>query len=158
MAQVLLSRKNPRWMNRVAKSTRKYKSRMWVRYRQSRSYNDLIEYKIAQNKAVKEYRKAKRQFEKKLAKDIKNNPKSCYAYVRSKTKVKEVVGPSKDSNGQLESESGVMCEILNDYFGSVFTSEDLVNELPEARCNFTEDNVQYAQFITYNILCNFNTT
>jgi len=33
-----------------------------------------------------------------------------------------------------------MCEILNDYFGSVFTSADLVNELPEVRCNFNEDN------------------
>jgi len=46
------SKKNPRWMNRVAKSAQNYKSRMWVRYRQSRNYNDLIEYKIAQNKAV----------------------------------------------------------------------------------------------------------
>jgi len=127
-------------MNRVAKSARNYKSRMWVRYRQSRTYNDLIEYKIAQNKATKEYRKAKRQFEKKLAKDNKSNPKRCYAYVRSKTKVKEVVGPLKDNNGQMVSESGVMCEILNDYFGSVFTSEDLVNELPETKCKFSKDN------------------
>jgi len=38
------------------------------------------------------------------------------------------------------SESGVMCEILNDYFGSVFMFEDLVNELLEARCNFSENN------------------
>jgi len=30
--------------------------------------------------------------------------------------------------------------MLNDYFRSIFTSKDLVNELPETRCNFTEDN------------------
>jgi len=111
-----------------------------MRYRQSRPYNDLIEYKIAQNKAVKEYRKAKRQFEKKLAKDIKSNPKCLYAYVRSKTKVNEVVGPLKDNNGQLVSESGVICEIMNAYFGSVFTSVDLLNELPETKCKFGADN------------------
>jgi len=35
-----------------------------------------------------------------------------------------------------------MCEILNDSFGSVFTSEDLVNELPKARCNFNDDNIR----------------
>jgi len=63
------SRKNPRWMNQVAKS----------------ALNDLIVYKIAQNKAATEYRNAKRQFEKKLAKVIKNNPKRFYAYVRSNT-------------------------------------------------------------------------
>jgi len=32
-------------------------------YRQSMSYQDLVEYRIAQNIAVKEYRKAKKQFE-----------------------------------------------------------------------------------------------
>jgi len=47
---------------------------------------------------------------------------------------------ARQSYGQLESESGVMCEILNDYFGSVFTSEDSMNELPEVRSNFNEDN------------------
>jgi len=45
-------------MNRVANSAIKYKSRMWYKYRQSRSYSDLVEYRVAQNKAVKEFRKA----------------------------------------------------------------------------------------------------
>ena len=49
-------------MNRPASSARKYKSRMWNRFRESQSYNDLVEYRIAQNKAVKEYRKAIREF------------------------------------------------------------------------------------------------
>ena len=51
--------KNPCWMNRAARSARKYKSRMWIRFRESQSYNELVEYRIAQNKAVKEYRKVK---------------------------------------------------------------------------------------------------
>ena len=133
------TRKNPSWMNKSANSARKYKTRMWDRYRQSKSYNDLVEYKIAQNKAVKEYRKAKRQFERKLAKDIKSNPKSFYAYVRSKTKVKEVVGPLRDTSNQLVSDNEVMCEILNEYFGSVFTSEDDINALPEVKHIFDKD-------------------
>jgi len=49
-------------MSKSANSARKDKSRMWNRYRQSKSYNDLIEYKIAQNKAVLEYRKAMQKF------------------------------------------------------------------------------------------------
>jgi len=36
--------------------------------------------------------------------------------------------------------SGAICEVLNDYLGSVFTSEDLVNELPETKCKFSTDN------------------
>ena len=57
-------------MNKVAKAVMKYKSRMWHRYRESRTFNDLVEYRRAQNKAVKEYKKAKIEFEKKLAKRI----------------------------------------------------------------------------------------
>ena len=55
---------------------------MWHRYKESKTYNDLVEYRRAQNKAVKEYQKAKVEFEKRLAKDIKTNPKSFNAYVR----------------------------------------------------------------------------
>jgi len=41
-------RKTHRRMNKPATSARKYKSRIWNRYRQSKSYNDLVEYKIEQ--------------------------------------------------------------------------------------------------------------
>ena len=44
-----------------------------------------------------------------------------------------MVGPLKDSNNQLVSDNEVMCEILNDYFGSVFTSENVNNVLPEVK-------------------------
>ena len=32
-----------------------------------------------------------------------------------------------------------MCNLLNDYFGSVFTSENSLNELPEVKCFFNQD-------------------
>jgi len=43
-----------------------------------------------------------------LATDIKSSPKSFYAYVKSKAKVKEVVGPLKDNNNELVSVNEVM--------------------------------------------------
>ena len=93
-------------MSENAKAAMKYKSRMWLRYRQSKSYNDEVEYKIAQKKANKEYKKAKKHFEQKLAKDIKTNPKSFYAYVRSKSKVKDKVGPLKNIEGHNDGVRG----------------------------------------------------
>ena len=59
----------------------------------------MVEYKKAQNKAVKEYQKAKGQFEKKMVQDVGHNPKSLYAYVTSKTKVKGAVVPLINSEG-----------------------------------------------------------
>jgi hypothetical protein len=78
------SRYYPKWMNKDAKLARKTKFKMWKRFQQTKSYNDLVEYKIARVRATKIYKNARKSFETKLANEVKNNPKSFYAYVRSK--------------------------------------------------------------------------
>ena len=112
----------------------------FTKIRESKTYNELVEYRRAQNKAVKEYKKSKIEFEKKLAKYIKTNPKSVYAHVWSKTKAKDTVGPLKDDDGNLVSENSSMCNLLNNYFGSVFNKDKKVDVMPEVECSFNEDN------------------
>ena len=57
--------KYPQWMTKEVKKVRNFKSKLWRRYRKSREYNDLVEYKRAANRATNEYKKAKLSFEKK---------------------------------------------------------------------------------------------
>ena len=66
---------------------------MWMVYRHTRKDEDYANYKEALNLATTEIIKFKRTFEKKLAGNIKNDSKCCYAYVRSKQKVQDKVGP-----------------------------------------------------------------
>jgi len=73
----------------------KYKYRMWLRYRESKSYNDKVEYKIAQRKAVKEYKHAKKQFESKLARDIQTNPKRFLHMLGQSLRLRIVLDHSK---------------------------------------------------------------
>lgn len=134
----LKHKKFPKWMNKSAKVARKYKSRMWFRYRESKTYNDLVEYKRARNKAVKAYKKAKKQFEIKIAQQIKINPKSFYSYVRSKTRSKDLVGPLKDNNDEMICDNEGISNILNSFFGSVFTNEEVFDKMPEVKLRFTE--------------------
>ena len=137
-------RKYPLWMTRNAIRACKSKGILWKRYRESKSYNDYVEYKRIANKCSNEYKTAKRNFEIKLAKDIKKNPKSFYSYVRSKSKTKDKVGPLKDKNGELVSDDLGMCTILNDQFRSVFTVEkdrDNGNSLPRVKDELTSDQV-----------------
>jgi hypothetical protein len=54
---------------------------------------------------------------------VKKNQKSFYAYVRSKTKVKDAVGPMLNSDGNYVSDNEAMCNILNEYFGPVSIEE-----------------------------------
>ena len=65
----------------------------------------------------------------KLAGNIKNDSKSFYAYVRSKQKVRDKVGPLENNSENIISDGFQMAEVLNEYFSSVFTTED-INSLP----------------------------
>ena len=75
----------------------------------------------------------------KLASNVKADPKSFYAYVRSKSKTKTSVGPLKNDDGVLISDDLQMSEMLNSYFGSVFTNENLNDKLPEVEQVFKGD-------------------
>jgi len=132
------SNKFPVWMTNDAKRLRKSKIRLWNRYREDKSYNNLVEYRLASNRVISSYKKAKADFENNLAKRIKNNPKAFYNYVRSRSKTKDKVGPLKDENGSVIMDSNGMCKLLNNYFSSVFTSEN-IDKIPDTKAVFKED-------------------
>ena len=106
-----------------------FKQTMWRVYRHTRKDEDYANYKEALNLATSEIRKPKRTFENKLAGNIKNDSKSFYAYVRSKQIVRDKVGPLENNRGNIISDRFQMAEVLNEYFSSVFTTED-INSLP----------------------------
>ena len=60
--------------------------------------------------------------------NIKQDSKSFFAYIRSKHKVKDVVGPLKDNDGLVITKGKEMADALNIYFSSVFTLDK--NNLP----------------------------
>jgi hypothetical protein len=80
---------------------------------------------------------------------VKRNPKSFYAYVRSKTSVNEVLGPLRDRDGKLVTESEGMCNTLNDFFASVFTNEKQDEELPEVEIRFNHDSCCMLEHIDF---------
>ena len=55
--------------------------------------------------------------------------KCFYAYVRSKQKVRDKVGPQENNSGNIISDGFQMAEVLNEHFSSVFTTED-ISSLP----------------------------
>ena len=98
---------------------------MWKTYRHTGSEEDFSIYKEALNQATAEIRNSKRSYEQKIAFNIKHDSKSFYAYVRSKQKVQDKVGPLEGSDGNIITEGFLMAENLNEYFSLVFTREDI---------------------------------
>ena len=100
---------------------------------------DYEVYKEALNAAKNEVRKAKRNFEHKLAQHIKSDSKSFYAYVRSKQHVRDKVGPLVYA-GHIITQGCLMAEELNVHFSSVFTREDTSSlPVPETKFNGSDE-------------------
>ena len=138
--------RRPVWMNaRILRTIRK-KRKLWKRYSQSRDYEDHQAYKRVEKEVQRSVRKAKRDFERKLAKSAKSNPKQFYSYIKSKTANRESVGPLKDGAG-VTTESGRIAELLNNFFSSVFTTEDLNNK-PEPETLYHGDTPMHNVEIT----------
>ena len=102
---------------------------LWRVYKHAGNVEDYTNYKEVLNLATTEITKSKRTFEKKLAGNITNDSKCFYAYVRSKQKVQDKVGPLENNSGNITSDGFQMAEVLNEYFSSVFTTED-ISSLP----------------------------
>ena len=130
------SRKKPLWMTGKVLRTVKKKHKLWKKCKQHNSNTKSLEYKRQVNKASKAVRSAKKEFERKIAKNIKNDSKSFFTYVRSKAKVKTTVGPLRDENDTLITDDHQMAELLNSFFASVFTEEKYDN-LPAVQKIFT---------------------
>jgi len=124
-------RELPKWMTGSVKKSIKKRNKAWQKYVDEPTYTNLGRYKALRNKTNKEISKKKREFESTLADRIKSNPKHFYAYVRSKTKTKDRIGPLMNNTGTLTNDDKAMSEVLNEYFASVFTVEDL-NNVPMA--------------------------
>jgi hypothetical protein len=82
-----------------------------------------------------------------LSKDIKANLKRFYAYVRSKTKVKDSVGPLLDADGKLVSEVKKCVMYLIIIIGSVFTEEKNFEQLLEIKDRFIENSDHMLQSV-----------
>ena len=114
-----------------------YKQNMWRVYKHTGTDKDSDAYKEAPNAATNEVRKSKRNFEHKLAQNLKSD--SFYAYVRSKQNVRDTVGPLEDNAGNIITQGLLMAETLNMHFSSVFTREDTSSiPVPETKFKGSE--------------------
>lgn len=85
-------------------------------------------YNVLARTVRKETRKAKRNYEIRVASNVKNNPKGFFQLY--KTKNRDRIGPIKVEEEILVN-NREMSEALNKYFVSVFTQED-ISYLPDA--------------------------
>jgi hypothetical protein len=100
------------------------------------------EYEAADREVKQMIRNAKRNFEKRLAVGNGGNSRPFYAYIKRKTKSRPGIGPLKNKKKETITDNQGMAELLNNFFGSVFTREDPENITREDAENITREDAE----------------
>lgn len=132
----------PKWFNREIKNLLIDRNRAFKLKKRDPSENNMRNYYSLRRQVKRAIRSAKRNLEIDIAANSKTNPKRFYSYVNSRKPLRENIGPIKDPNGNLTNDAGSIATILNNFFSSVFTEENLddIPELNDIR-EFTEATV-----------------
>lgn len=145
-----------KWVTQKVTRCRKAKKKAWNKYIKSGRQRVLYDVYLDKLKeSRKENRKAKENFEIKIANNIKCDSKSFYSYIRSKQRCADKVGPLKDDAGNVIVDDKFAANLFNKYFSSVFTIEDLtcVPEPSGVFCNnLTADGLSIIS-ITEKLVC-----
>ena len=104
---------------------------MYKKYLRTKSEYDYSKYKDSRNNCSKTINKAKRKYERNIAANSKQNPKQFWKFVQSKTKLVSGISPLTDKEGKTAVTDKDKANILNSFFSSVFTKEDL-NNIPKS--------------------------
>ena len=131
---------NEPWMNGKLMKLWRNKYFAWKRYTETKSYRSYMDYKKETNILKKQSRMAKRVYEKKLAKEVRQNKRQFFRYVNSKLTVRPEISEIKNERGELVDNNKDICNILAKYFNSVYTpigNEEMpqMNEMYEYELN-----------------------
>ena len=151
--------KRPKWMNSEVWQPLSAKERAWKRLRARKTGIRKDKYREERNKATELVRKAKRDFEKALIKDIKKNKKKFWAYIRSKTKIKEIILRVAKENGTLTDNDLDTASVVNETFTTVFTKEDPSSVIPPTNYNYNGSilrDIEITEEMVKKVLTNLN--
>ena len=142
----------PKWFNKTIANAIKKRNKKHKSMSPHPSPWEIAEHKRLCREVDKLVRSAKISEEKRVASASKENPKEFFAYVNSRKPIKNNISPLKDLEGNLVTSDFEKAELMNKYFTSVFTTEEL-STIPEPvikyegtrpldRINFTLDDVK----------------
>ena len=120
-------KKKKLWMTKDATRQQKKKYHAWKRFTETGAYADQL---VARKEALALTHlttRLRRSFEKDIAKNAKKNPKAFWRYCSTQMKTKAVIGDLAKQDGELTSGNREKAEVMNTFFSSVFTDENLDN-------------------------------
>ena len=118
-------RRKSLWMNQNAIRKVRRKHHAWIRFLNTKDSSDYLSYVKARNEASHATRKARREFESRLVKEVKGNHKVFWNYVNRRRKSKKGIFDLRNELGECISDDRDKANVLNKHYSKVFTEEDM---------------------------------
>ena len=115
------------YMSPEAFRIKKLKRKLWKNYTLSKTDHDYKAFKETRNKLRRLTRNLRIHHEQHIVSDIGRNPKSFWRYVNSHMKTRSGIDSIRCPNGSTVTSDQEKVELLNSYFASVFTDENLAS-------------------------------
>ena len=114
----------PRWFSKGIAKAIKVRNKAYETWKRQPTEQTLRTHKKECRKVDKLTRKAKSEYEEKIAMLAKKSKKVFHSHVNGNKPIKNTIGPLKDKEGNIISTDEGMANTLNEYFASVYTEED----------------------------------
>ena len=114
--QLVEPNSKPKWLNSFALKTIKQKHKAWNTYKSTHWQSDYVLYTTKRNIATAAVKRAKSNFELKLADSVKRNPSAFWKYVRENAKVRNEIMSLKKEDGSLTGFDHETDQHLNNFF------------------------------------------
>ena len=115
------------YINKEAMKIRKRKLAFWRQYCSTLDPIDYVRFAKERNRLRSFTRKLRYDYEALLANGMRDNPKAFWHYIKSKLKTRVSVESLHLEDGSIAIMDQDKADVLNIYFCSVFTKEDLAN-------------------------------
>jgi len=123
------------WISKATLKLIKKREAKWKRYRKVSTSSNYEAYRLVRNKVTAAVRQDKMDFQNRLVRSFKGNPKRFYGYVRSKQTVKACVTNLCKEDGSVTTSDKEVAETLNSYFQTVFVKEEALQDEGQDPCN-----------------------
>ena len=111
------------FMNREAFRLKNNKRKLWAAYTSRQDDVSYARYVRCKNDLRRLTRNLRKEFERELTANLKDNPKRFWRYANSRTKTKSRVENLRAEGGELTTCDQGKAEVLNSFFCSLCTTE-----------------------------------